>query len=186
VLSSAPLPDNQLFEVRIDKKINSWSGSIEVGVTCCDPNTIDVPFPSSATELREGTWIMSGNSILKDGRSINENYGTDLDKLEEGDRVGVLRTGLGDLIFFVNGIAQGVAAGGLPPRVFAVIDMYGKCAQVGWSTKFLCREVSRNISLVFREIIFLFREIKKINLRNFVSRNITKFHEISRNIAKFL
>ena len=130
MLSSSPLPDNQLFEVRIDKKINSWSGSIEVGVTCCDPNTIDVPFPSSATELREGTWIMSGNSILKDGRSINENYGTDLDKLEEGDRVGVLRTGLGDLIFFVNGIAQGVAAGGLPPRVFAVIDMYGKCAQV--------------------------------------------------------
>ena len=100
MLSSSPLPDNQLFEVRIDKKINSWSGSIEVGVTCCDPNTIDVPFPSSATELREGTWIMSGNSILKDGRSINENYGTDLDKLEEGDRVGVLRTGLGDLIFF--------------------------------------------------------------------------------------
>ena len=36
---------------------------------------------------------MSGNSVLKDGRSINENYGTDLDKLEEGDRVGVLRTG---------------------------------------------------------------------------------------------
>ena len=52
---------------------------------------------------------MSGNSILKvtlqglsfmsplnkklnimcakDGRSINENYGTDLDKLEEGDKV---------------------------------------------------------------------------------------------------
>jgi hypothetical protein len=55
------------FEVRIDKKINSWSGSIEVGVTCCDPSTIDVPFPSSATELREGTWIMSGNSILKAG-----------------------------------------------------------------------------------------------------------------------
>lgn len=130
VLSSFPLPDNQLFEVRIDKKINSWSGSIEVGVTCCDPNTVDIPFPSSATELREGTWIMSGHSILKDGRSVNEEYGTDLDKLEEGDRVGVLRTCLGDLIFFVNGIAQGVAAGGLPPRVFAVIDMYGKCAQV--------------------------------------------------------
>ena len=28
----------------------------------------------------------------KDGRSINENYGTDLDKLEEGDKVGVLGT----------------------------------------------------------------------------------------------
>ena len=66
---------------------------------------------------------MSGNSILKvsqrfllcktfstwqiqDGRSINENYGTDLDKLEEGDRVGVLRTSQGDLLFFVNGVSQ--------------------------------------------------------------------------------
>ena len=36
---------------------------------------------------------MSGNSVLRDGRSINENYGTDLDKLEEGDKVGVLKTG---------------------------------------------------------------------------------------------
>ena len=34
---------------------------------------------------------MSGNSIHRDGRSITDNYGTDLDKLEEMDRVGVLR-----------------------------------------------------------------------------------------------
>ena len=77
--------------MRIDKKIHSWSGSIEVGVTACDPDSLEAPFPSSATELRHGTWIMSGNSILRDGRSVNENYGTDLDKLEEGDRVGVVR-----------------------------------------------------------------------------------------------
>ena len=93
---------------------------------------------------------MSGNSILKvfqnvfptsfyttiqDGRSINENYGTDLDKLEEGDKVGVLKTLQGDLLFFVNGVSQGVAATSIPDHVFAVIDMYGKCAQVNthWS-----------------------------------------------------
>ena len=94
--------------MRIDKKIHSWSGSIEVGVTACDPDSLEAaaPFPSSATELRHGTWIMSGNSILRDGRSVNENYGTDLDKLEEGDRVGVLRTSQGDLLFFVNGVSQ--------------------------------------------------------------------------------
>ena len=51
-----------------------------------------------------GSWIMSGNTILKDGRSINENYGTDLDKLEEQDRVGVVRTSNGDLVFYVNGV----------------------------------------------------------------------------------
>ena len=48
---------------------------------------------------------MSGNTILKDGRSINENYGTDLDKLEEEDRVGVVRTSNGDLVFYVNGVS---------------------------------------------------------------------------------
>jgi hypothetical protein len=48
--------------------------------------------------------------------------------------------------------------------------------ELGWSTKFLCREISRNIYFVFFEIIFLFSEIS----RNFVSRNITKFREISR------
>ena len=54
-----------MVEVTIDKKIHSWSGSIEMGITRCDPSLLDSPFPSSATELREGTWIMSGNSILK-------------------------------------------------------------------------------------------------------------------------
>ena len=28
----------KIFEVKIDKKVNSWSGSIEVGVTACDPD----------------------------------------------------------------------------------------------------------------------------------------------------
>jgi hypothetical protein len=36
--------------------------------------------------------IMTGNSILKDGRSVVEVYGIDLDKLKEGDRIGVMKT----------------------------------------------------------------------------------------------
>lgn len=128
VLSSEPLVDDQLFEVRIDRKINSWSGSIEIGVTACDPESLELP--SSATDLRDGSWIMSGSSILKDGRSIVEVYGTDLDKLGEGDRIGVMRTSEGELEFYVNGVSQGIAAEDIPNRVFAVVDMYGKCAQV--------------------------------------------------------
>lgn len=130
VFSSRPLQDDEIFEVRIDSKVNSWSGSIEVGVTVCDPESLVTPFPSSATELRSGAWIMSGNSIQKDGRVIQENYGTDLARLEEGDRVGVVKTAQGDLIFFVNGVSQSVAATQLPPKVFAVVDLYGKCARV--------------------------------------------------------
>lgn len=30
IMSSSPLQEDRIFEVRIDKKINSWSGSIEV------------------------------------------------------------------------------------------------------------------------------------------------------------
>lgn len=36
--------------------------------------------------------LMSGNSILKDGRSIVESYGIDLDKTVENDRIGVMRS----------------------------------------------------------------------------------------------
>ena len=59
-----------------------------------------------------------------------EEYGCDLDQLSEGDIVGVMRTATGLLHFFVNGVDQGTAATDVPPNVFAVIDMYGKCAQV--------------------------------------------------------
>ncbi|XP_023215732.1 neuralized-like protein 4 isoform X1 [Centruroides sculpturatus] len=128
VMSNEPLKDNQLFEVRIDRKVPTWSGSIEIGVTSLDPNALD--FPSSATNLRESSWVMSGTSVLQDGRSLVEEYGEDLDKLGEGDRVGVMRTSNGELHFFVNGIDQGIAAGNINPRVYAVVDMYGKCAQV--------------------------------------------------------
>lgn len=33
VLSKFPLIDNVKFEVKIDQKIHSWSGSIEIGVS---------------------------------------------------------------------------------------------------------------------------------------------------------
>ena len=35
----------------------------------------------------------------------------------------------GDLVFYVNSTAQGVAATGVPRGVYAVVDLYGKCVQ---------------------------------------------------------
>lgn len=43
---------------------------------------------------------MSGNSILKDACLITERYGTDLEKLNQDDRVGLMRTS--DVSFSVN------------------------------------------------------------------------------------
>ncbi|XP_041037273.1 neuralized-like protein 4 isoform X1 [Carcharodon carcharias] len=127
-MSREPLRDGQVFQVRIDRKVNSWSGSIEIGVTALDPNTLD--FPSSATGLKGGSWIISGCSVLRDGRSVLEEYGQDLDQLSEGDKVGIQRTAGGELHLWVNGRDCGVAALGLPPQVWGVVDLYGKCTQV--------------------------------------------------------
>ena len=82
-----------------------------------------------------------------------EDYGPDLDELNEGDRVGVMRTSevcpysrktnafcllhfyqmicsQGDLVLYVNSFAQGVAVTGIPDSVWACVDLYGKCVQV--------------------------------------------------------
>jgi neuralized-like protein 4 len=128
VLSRHPLVDEVKFEVRIDVKISSWSGSIEIGVTTQNPETVELP--ACASKLKNGTWIMSGISVLKDGNSLMEYYGNDLDKLSEGDRVAVMRSTKGELIFFINGESQGVAAREIPKNVYALVNLYGKCGQV--------------------------------------------------------
>jgi len=41
-----------------------------------------------------------------------------------------MRTTAGILHFFVNGRDLGVAASAVPPAVYAVVDVYGRCMQV--------------------------------------------------------
>lgn len=46
--------------------------------------------------------IMSGNSILKNGASLHEAYGKDLETLKEGDVIGVMKTSLVSYFLFGN------------------------------------------------------------------------------------
>nr|XP_058972129.1 neuralized-like protein 4 [Pocillopora verrucosa] len=128
IFSKSPMKDNERFEVRLDRKIGNWSGSWAIGVTAGDPSVMEIP--SSSTGLKNGSWVMSGMSILKDGSSFVEEYGQDLDELKEGDRIGVERTAHGSLHFFVNGVDLGVAATDIPQNVFAVVDLYGRCVEI--------------------------------------------------------
>lgn len=128
IFSKRPLKDDEIFEVRLDRKIGNWSGSWAIGVTCGDPGCMEIP--SSSAGLKNGSWIMSGMSVLRDGSSFLDDYGRDLDELKEGDRVGVQRTVTGSLHFFVNGADLGVAATNIPQTVYAVIDLYGRCAEI--------------------------------------------------------
>lgn len=73
---------------------------------------------------------MSGNSILKDGNLLLDSYGIDLDRMNVADRIGVMRTTADELVFYINGERQGIAAAGLPKTVYALVNLYGKCVQV--------------------------------------------------------
>lgn len=42
-MTHRPLKDNELFEIRIDKLVDKWSGSIEVGVTTHNPTALHFP-----------------------------------------------------------------------------------------------------------------------------------------------
>lgn len=44
VLTMRPLRPNELFEVRLDKIVTKWAGSIEIGVTTHSPTELEFPF----------------------------------------------------------------------------------------------------------------------------------------------
>jgi neuralized-like protein 4 len=129
VMTHRPLRDNELFEIRLDRLVDKWSGSIEVGVTTHSPALLD--FPATMTNLRNGTTMMSGAGILTNGKGTRREYGQfNLDELAEGDRIGMMRKANGNLHYFINGLDQGVAASRLPAPVWGVVDLYGMTVKV--------------------------------------------------------
>lgn len=50
VLSHRPLRPNEMFEVQLDKLVDKWAGSLEIGVTTHSPTELE--FPSTMTNVR--------------------------------------------------------------------------------------------------------------------------------------
>lgn len=71
-------------------------------------------FPGTMTDLISGAWMVSGASVLQNSITIKNGYDCDLDKLEEGSRLGIMRKSSGSLHFFVNGQDCGAAATSVP------------------------------------------------------------------------
>ncbi len=117
--------------------MDKWSGSIEVGITTHNPGTLD--FPSTMTNARSGTMMVSGCGILTNGRGTRREYGDfNLDELCEGDRIGMTRKAGGDLHFYINGLDQGVAATKVPQQMWGVVDLYGMTVKVRRKNTVLC------------------------------------------------
>ena len=61
-----------VFKVRLDKMVTKWAGSIEIGVTSHAPS--DLEFPSTMTNVRSGTWMMTGNGVMHNGTTTIDAY----------------------------------------------------------------------------------------------------------------
>lgn len=83
VVTQRVLRPGEMFEVVIDKMVDKWAGSIEIGVTTHSP--VELEFPSTMTNVRSGTWMMTGNGVMRNGTTILEEYGQNLDRLKAGN-----------------------------------------------------------------------------------------------------
>ena len=102
--------------------------SLIAGVTLIHPEDLDLP--STMTDIDYNTWMLSGSAVMQDGSTVRNNYKIDLDTLPLGSRVGMMRASDATLHFYLDGEDMGVACSGVPSNVYAVIDLYGQCAQV--------------------------------------------------------
>lgn len=79
---------------------------------------------SSSTSRQAFRHKHPSSLLVVDTKSISIHY-----HLQVGDRVGVIRKDNGNLIFYVNGVEQGLAASNVPERIYGVVDLYGQAAQ---------------------------------------------------------
>ncbi|KAK2179025.1 hypothetical protein NP493_518g01025 [Ridgeia piscesae] len=129
VLTSRPLRVGEIFEVTIDEVVDSWIGSLQIGVTTHSPDTLQ--FPSAMTDVTSGTtWILTAFGVKRNGETINDDYGQSLDDLTRGDRVGVVMKEDNSLHFTINGEDQGEAATDIPAEVYGVVDLIAQAAKV--------------------------------------------------------
>lgn len=80
VLTNRILRVGEHFEVKLDKTVDCWNGSLEIGVTTHSPDTL--VFPSTMTDISSGTWMLTEDRVKHNGTVINDDYALDLDDLK--------------------------------------------------------------------------------------------------------
>lgn len=72
-------------------QIASSSGSIEIGITTSDPESMELP--PWAINLRRDSWMMTSSGVVHDLDPVTDpSYGARLASLEEGNTLGVMRS----------------------------------------------------------------------------------------------
>lgn len=69
---------------------------------------------------------------MKDGVTIKHGYTLNLDTVQVGMTLGMMRHSDGSLHYYLDGMDQGEACSHIPDGVYPVIDLYGQCVQVNF------------------------------------------------------
>ncbi|XP_033218007.1 neuralized-like protein 4 isoform X2 [Belonocnema kinseyi] len=77
---------------------------------------------------RSDTWIMTGHGVMHNGIAFIYHYGQNLDKLQVGDRVGVMKNDSSILHFYINGEDQGDVTT-ITEGVYGFINLHGQAVQ---------------------------------------------------------
>lgn len=117
--------------------------------------------------------MMTGNGVMQNGITVIEQYGVNLDRLQVGDRVGVVRKDNGTLHFWVNGVDQGPAAINVPENVYGVIDLYGQAAQASIVDTSECDTPDTGNSTISNTTLYSESPLKFHNIHG---RNATVFN----------
>lgn len=77
VVTSQPLQDDELFEVRLDSKVPKWFGSLNIGATTVPADQLQ--FPSTITSCSQGTtFALTSDKIVNNGKemtTVSKNLG---------------------------------------------------------------------------------------------------------------
>ncbi|XP_046385960.1 neuralized-like protein 4 [Ischnura elegans] len=115
------LKDGELFEVRLDKRVVKQNHCFALGVMTHSPD--DVTILPSMHQHKNGTWVYHNSAIYGSARELAK-YGTDLNKIQARERLGVMRKEDGSIHYFLNGVDLGRAMANIPGPVYGIFELW--------------------------------------------------------------
>ena len=131
VFMSQPIEVNDIVQLEFLSEAQGWAGHMRFGITTQAPRTLKTIPPNGMTfYAREDYWILSSGKLHN--RNREDDYVLNFESLKVGDSVALSIDNKNQMIFYKNGIYQGIAVSNLPKgnKYQAVIDVYGSAKSI--------------------------------------------------------
>ena len=131
VFMSQPIEINDIIQLEFLAEARGWAGHMRFGITTQAPRTLNTIPPNGMTfYARDDYWILSSGKLHN--RNQEDDYQLNFENLKVGDIVALSIDSKNQMVFYKNGIFQGIAVYNLPKgtKYQAVIDVYGSAKSI--------------------------------------------------------